>query len=359
MNAPAQTFWRGRRVMVTGHTGFKGGWLSLWLHHLGAAVAGYALPPPTVPGVFDLCGIGQLVRHTEGDVRDLPTLTRAIDSFRPDIIFHLAAQPLVRASYNDPVGTWTTNVMGTVNVLEAARRVPGIAAVVIVTTDKCYAEDPERLPYRETDRLGGRDPYSGSKAAAEIATAAYARSFLIAGGCATASVRAGNVIGGGDWAEDRLAADIMRALLAGQTPVLRNPEAIRPWQHVLDPLCGYLFAAEHLVRERPGEPEAWNFGPEAASEISVRRVAEILCDCWGHGATFRVELQTGAPHEAPVLRLDSSKARQGLGWTPRLSLRTALEMTADWFRAYAAGNDMAAFSRHQIDAYSTKLEAEQ
>jgi CDP-glucose 4,6-dehydratase len=238
-------------------------------------------------------------------------------------------------------------------VLEAARLVPGVAAMVVITSDKCYAEDPRGVPYRETDGMGGPDPYSSSKGAAELVTAAYAKSFLLRRGCAVASVRAGNVIGGGDWARDRLVADFMRAVLAGEEPVLRNPDAIRPWQHVLDPLHGYLLTAEHLVRETPGVSEAWNFGPEAASEVSVRRIAEMLCRSWGGGAGFRIAPEAGAPHEAPVLRLASDKARRELGWTPRLPLEAALEATVAWFRAYAAGADMAAVTRRQIDAYNS------
>ncbi len=348
---PQPSFWRGKRVLITGHTGFKGGWLSMWLDRLGATLAGYALAPDTAPSLFALCGLDEIVEHHVGDVRDLDALSRVMAAFRPDIVFHLAAQPLVRASYADPVGTYATNVMGTVNLLEAVRQTPSVGVAVVVTSDKCYAEDPERLPYREGDSMGGRDPYSSSKGAAELVTAAYANSFLIGRGCAVASVRAGNVIGGGDWAMDRLAADIMRGLLAGQEPVLRNPDAIRPWQHVLDPLRGYLLAAEHLARTLPAAPAAWNFGPDAASEVTVGHVADMLCRLWGDGARIRVAQQADAPHEAPVLRLRSDKARRELDWAPGLELAEALSETVAWFRAYQRGEDMRAVSRRQIDVH--------
>lgn len=349
---PDSAFWRHKRVLVTGHTGFKGGWLCLWLDRLGATVAGYALPPPTEPNLFTLCGLEALVDHRIGDVRDLPALQRALDAFQPEIVFHMAAQPLVRASYMDPVGTYATNVMGTVHLLEAARTVPSLRSVVVVTSDKCYAEDPERLPYREDDKMGGRDPYSSSKGSAELVTDCWARSFLSGRGCAVASVRAGNVIGGGDWAEDRLVADILRAFLDRRAALLRNPDAIRPWQHVLDPLCGYLLAAERLHHTGPTVPASWNFGPDAASEVRVRDVAVMLRDLWGNGAAVNLAEQAGAPHEAAVLRLCSDKARKELGWSPRWSLDLALARTVDWFRAYARGEGMAVLSRRQIDEYA-------
>lgn len=348
---PTAAFWHGKRVLVTGHTGFKGGWLALWLDRLGATLAGYALPPDTAPSLFALCRLDEIIEHHVGDVRDLDALRRVMGAFRPDIVFHLAAQPLVRASYDDPVGTYATNVMGTVNVLEAVRHTPSVGVAIVVTSDKCYAEDPDRLPYREGDSMGGRDPYSSSKGAAELVTAAYANSFLTGGGCAVASVRAGNVLGGGDWAGDRLAADIMRGLLAGQEPVLRNPHAVRPWQHVLDPLRGYLLAAEHLARTRPTAPAAWNFGPEAASEVTVREVADTLCQLWGDGARVRIAPQADAPHEAHVLRLLSDKARRELDWIPGLTLADALAQTVAWFRAYQRREDMRSMSRRQIEVY--------
>lgn len=348
---PQAPFWRGKRVMVTGHTGFKGGWLTLWLDRLGATLAGYALPPDTDPNLFALCRLDEIVEHHVGDVRDLDGLRRVMAAFRPDVVFHLAAQPLVRASYADPVGTYATNVMGTVNLLEAVRHTPSVGVAIVVTSDKCYAEDPERLPYREGDSMGGRDPYSSSKGAAELVTAAYANSFLTGRGCAVASVRAGNVLGGGDWAVDRLAADIMRGLLAGHEPVLRNPAAVRPWQHVLDPLRGYLLAAEYLAHTGPTAPAAWNFGPDAASEVTVGEVADILCRLWGDGAQVRVAPEADAPHEAPVLRLRSDKARRELNWAPGLPLTQALAETVAWFRAHQRREDMRAVTRRQIDVY--------
>ncbi len=357
---PDASFWRGKRVLVTGHTGFKGGWMTLWLNLLGADVAGYALAPDTEPNLFTLCRLDEVVRHHAGDVRDLDGIRRVMEDFGPDIVFHMAAQPLVRASYDDPVGTYATNVMGTVNVLEAVRRKPSVRVAVVVTSDKCYDEAPERLPYREGDPMGGRDPYSSSKGAAELVTAAYARSFLIARGCATASVRAGNVLGGGDWAADRLVADIMRALLAGEAPALRNPAAIRPWQHVLDPLRGYLLAAEHLAGTRPSALQSWNFGPDAASEVTVGEVTDRLCCLWGDGASARIMPQTDAPHEAAVLRLRSDKARAELDWAPGLDLEATLSNTAAWFRAYQRGDDMRAVTVRQIDVYGGRaMEAAQ
>jgi CDP-glucose 4,6-dehydratase len=357
---PQPSFWRGKRVLITGHTGFKGGWLTLWLERMGASLAGYALPPNTDPSLFTLCRLDQVIEHHEGDVRDLDAMRRVVDGFKPDVVFHMAAQPLVRPSYANPVGTYAINIMGTVNILEAVRHAPSVGVAVMVTSDKCYAEDPERLPYQENDRMGGHDPYSSSKGAAELVTAAYARSFLIGRGCSVASVRAGNVVGGGDWATDRLVADMMRGLVAGEDPVLRNPEAVRPWQHVLDPVRGYLLAAEHLARTQPSEPAAWNFGPDSSSEVTVRKVADMLCRMWGNDARTRIAPEQDAPHEAPVLRLRSDRARRELGWAPGLPLEEALSQTVAWFRAQQRGEDMRAVTREQIDGYGDRaMEAAQ
>jgi len=349
---PDPAFWGGRRVLVTGHTGFKGAWLSLWLESLGANVLGYALPPATEPNLFTLARLTDSLDHRVSDVRDFAALHAAVAEFRPDIVLHLAAQSLVRASYAAPVETFATNVMGTVHVLEAVRRVGGVAATLIVTSDKCYAETGGEHAYREGDPLGGHDPYAASKACAEIAAAAYGTAFFGAAGLPLATLRAGNVIGGGDWAQDRLVVDLMRGLLAGDVPVIRSPAAIRPWQHVLEPVAGYLLAAEHLVRTHPAEPDAWNFGPDAADTVTVADVAERICRLWGNGAAFRVETRHGAPREAPVLRLDAARARAGLGWRPRWNLEAALARTVEWYRAFAAGADIRAFTQGQITAWA-------
>ncbi len=349
---PDPAFWRGRRVLVTGHTGFKGAWLSLWLESLGAAVLGFALAPATAPNLFDLAGLAELLDHRVGDVRDLPTVQAVVAGFRPEVVFHLAAQSLVRASYTAPVETFSTNVLGTVHLLEAVRQTGGVGATLIVTSDKCYAENEGDHACREGDPLGGHDPYSASKAGAELAAAAYGRAFLGAAGLPLATLRAGNVIGGGDWAADRLVVDLMRGFLAGAVPVIRSPGAIRPWQHVLEPLAGYLLAAEHLSHRRPPLPAAWNFGPDEADAVPVAEVAERLCRRWGEGARFRIETPPEAPREAPVLRLDAALARRELGWRPRWRLDAALARTADWYRAYAAGAGIRALTLGQIAAWS-------
>jgi CDP-glucose 4,6-dehydratase len=341
---PNAAFWAGKRVFLTGHTGFKGGWLSLWLHELGAIVAGYALAPETTPNFFSVCDVASVLQHRIGDVRDAATLTAAMAAFEPEIVFHLAAQPLVRASYAMPVETFATNIMGTVNLLDAARKMPSIAVVIIVTSDKVYASTDIR--HDETSRLGGQDPYSASKACAELVTASFPMP-----GQNIASVRSGNVIGGGDWAAERLLPDFFRSVFVGHAWKIRNPHAIRPWQHVLDPLCGYLLAAEFLSAKKPAHREIWNFGPEAESEVAVCEIAMRLCALWGEDATYHVEPQQNAPHEAAVLRLESAKAKRELGWQPGWDLDQALGATADWFRAYHAAKNMTAFTQMQIKAY--------
>ena len=343
-------FWRGRRVLLTGHTGFKGGWLALWLTRLGAEVHGFALEPPTDPSFSLACAVDRrLASATTGDITDAAAIHAAAQRTRPQVILHLAAQALVRASYQAPVETFRTNLLGTVHVLEAARAVEGLQAVVSVTTDKCYENREWMWPYREDEPLGGRDPYSSSKACAELATAAYRRSFFDAAGVRVATARAGNVIGGGDWAADRLVPDLLRAADAGVSTPIRAPRAIRPWQHVLEPLAGYLDLAEALVERGDALPAEWNFGPveddvRPVSWIADRVTARVPGAAWHpDGASH--------PHEAHTLRLDSSRARTLRGWRPRWSLDHALDRTIDWHLAWRAGQDMAALSLAQIEAY--------
>lgn len=347
-------FWRGKRVFLTGHTGFKGGWLSLCLQQAGAVVVGYALQPPTQPSLFEVAEVGAGMQSVTGDIRDGEALSSALTAAQPEIVFHLAAQALVAASYADPVETYATNVMGTVHLLEAVRRSPAVRVVINVTSDKCYENREWDWPYREADPLGGRDPYSSSKACAELVHAAYARSFFaVAPGRgappALASVRAGNVIGGGDWAADRLVPDAMRAFPAGRTLEVRSPAAIRPWQHVLEPLHGYMALAEQLWR-RPELSGPWNFGPAEQDSASVAELLDALAACWSGAAAWRSVRAPGFA-EAGQLRLDSSKARRQLGWRPAWSLAQALDAVVAWHKAHQAGAAMRAFSLQQIQAY--------
>ncbi len=343
-------FWHGKRVFLSGHTGFKGGWLALWLTDIGAEVHGYALAPPTKPNLFTVANLkDSLASSTIADIRDAAALTQAMREAQPDIVLHLAAQPLVRYSYVAPVETYAVNVMGTVNLLEAVRQTPGVKAVVNVTTDKCYENREWVWPYRENEAMGGFDPYSSSKACSELVTAAYRRSFLDVAGIQLASARAGNVIGGGDWADDRLVPDFLRALDAGKVLAIRSPLATRPWQHVLEPLSGYLMLAEKLFTDGPGFAEPWNFGPEEADAKTVQWIVETLCG-QVPGAAWQCDAAP-QPHEANMLKLDSSKAKSLLGWRPRWDLQTALGMTLAWHQAWKQGADMAATSVQQIQAY--------
>ena len=331
--------YRGKRVLVTGHTGFKGGWLSLWLGELGASVTGFALPPDTQPSLFEAARVGEGVRHIEGDIREPGAVRKALAQAEPDFVFHLAAQPLVRRSYAEPLLTLETNVLGTAQVLEALRAAKRPCAVVIVTSDKCYENRGWPYGYREDDAMGGHDVYSMSKGAAELLAASWRRSFfpvekLESHGVALASARAGNVIGGGDWCADRIVPDAVRALSEGRPVPVRNPQSVRPWQHVLEPLSGYLLLGARLVGPRAAAHcGAWNFGPRLEDAQPVQRVVELLLGRWGEGS-WEDRHDPAEPHEARLLRLSCEKAHAQLGWLPRWSLARAVEMTADWYRAY-------------------------
>ena len=336
--------WEGRRVLVTGHTGFKGGWLTIWLAGMGADVTGLALPPNTEPNLFEAAGVAECCRHVEGDVRDADAVARAVREADPEVVFHLAAQPLVRESYKDPVGTLATNVMGAAHVLEAVRGCASTRVVVVITTDKCYENREWCWGYREGDALGGHDPYSGSKAAVEIVCAAYRRSFLnTSGGTALSTARAGNVIGGGDWAADRLVPDAMRAFADGAPVRIRNPRATRPWQHVIEPLRGYLLLAEATWSAGPASGAAYNFGPKDIDVVSVGAVMDRLtAGWWGDKARWEhASPDRDAPHEAGLLKLDCSRAAADLGWVPRTNLEQGLAATVEWYRAFYGGADPA------------------
>ncbi|MBV9772383.1 MAG: CDP-glucose 4,6-dehydratase [Gemmatimonadetes bacterium] len=352
------SFWAGKRVLVTGHTGFKGSWLALWLQALGAEVTGYSLAPPSTPSLFQLADVAGGMKSVEGDVRDLERLAATVRSEEPEVVVHMAAQSLVRQSYSDPVETYATNVMGTVHLLEAVRRTPSVRAALVVTSDKCYENREWVWGYRENEPMGGFDPYSNSKGCAELVTSAYRSSFFRPGGStaatAVASARAGNVIGGGDWAADRLIPDMLRAFLAGEPVRIRNPHAIRPWQHVLEPLAGYLRLAERLCEGGGDYAEGWNFGADDRESRPVSWIVERLTALWGEGA--RWELDAGEhPHEAHYLKLDCSKARERLGWTPRLPLEAALEWIVEWYRAYRSGDDVRGITEAQISRYQDEL----
>lgn len=349
-------FWRGKHVFLTGHTGFKGSWLSLWLRKLGAEVTGYALAPPTNPNLFAIGRVDDGMRSIIADVRDAQLLAASIQEAKPDIVIHMAAQALVRHSYVDPLGTYSTNVMGTANLLDAVRHAPSVRAVLNVTSDKCYENKEWIWGYRENEPMGGFDPYSSSKGCAEIVTAAYRNSFFAPDtygnhGVAIATARAGNVIGGGDWATDRLIPDILRAISANQPVMIRSPSAIRPWQHVLEPLAGYLMLAEKLFCDGARFGEGWNFGPAESDARPVSWIADRLTSQWGEGASWVSGEQSGV-HEAQQLRLDCAKAHLRLGWSAHWPLETALDRIIDWHRAYVSGADMTAKTIAQIQEFT-------
>lgn len=346
------SFWRGKRVLLSGHTGFKGGWLALWLQSLGAEVHGLALEAPTTPALFKEARVAAgMATSTLGDIRDLATVQRAMNACRPEIVIHMAAQPLVRLSYQQPVETYATNVMGTVHVLEAARHCGTVRAIVNVTTDKCYENREWVWGYREDEPMGGHDPYSNSKGCAELVTSAYRRSFMAGSGIALGSARAGNVIGGGDWAADRLVPDVLRAFEQGKPVLIRNPHATRPWQHVLEPLSGYLALAEQLHAPSQSHAEGWNFGPRDEDVRPVQWIVERLAAQWGRGAGWTLSGDEH-PHEANYLKLDISKARHGLAWQPRWSLGQALSRIVEWHQAWLDGQDMQALCLQQIEQYT-------
>jgi CDP-glucose 4,6-dehydratase len=346
------TFWAGKRVFLTGHTGFKGSWLSLWLQKMGAKLTGFALDPPTRPSLFEEASVARGMTSIIGDIRDRQALEAALVSADPEIVLHLAAQPLVRASYEDPVATFATNVMGTVHLLEALRKTPAVRAVCIVTTDKCYENREWVWGYREDEPMGGHDPYSSSKGCAELVTAAYRRSFFPSDqGIAIASARAGNVIGGGDWATDRLIPDFLRAVTTGESVTIRNPTAIRPWQHVLEPLSGYLMLCEALWHNPDEAAQGWNFGPRDEDARTVEWIVERMCALWGEDANW-VRYEGDQPHEAHYLKLDISKARTNLRWWPRWSLATALENIVLWHQTWLSGGDMRAHCEAELARFT-------
>ena len=350
-----QNFWRGKKVFLTGHTGFKGSWLSLLLQSAGAEVTGYALTPPTSPSLFEVADVERGMTSIIADIRDLPTLQQAIQVSKPEIVIHMAAQPLVRKSYLEPVETYSTNVMGTVNLLEAVRGSTSVKVVVNVTSDKCYENREWSWGYRENEPMGGYDPYSNSKGCAELVTAAYRNSYFHPDkynehGVAIGSGRAGNVIGGGDWAEDRLIPDMMRAITQGKPVSIRNPYSIRPWQHVLEPLSGYLLLAQKLYEEGPGFAEGWNFGPNEDDAKPVHWILDNLTRVWGDGASWILD-GGNHPHEANYLKLDCSKAKARLNWVPKWHLDKALATIVAWQKKYQEGADMKLVTLEQINMY--------
>jgi len=355
METTFEGFFQNKKVLITGHTGFKGSWLCLLLTHLGADVYGYSLEPPTHPSLYQEAKIDELVTSTIGDIRDLTLLSKTIQSVQPEIVIHMAAQPLVRESYKRPVETYSINVMGTVNLLEACRNTASVKSIVVVTTDKCYENKEWQWGYRENEPMGGYDPYSNSKGCAELVTAAYRNSYFNPNdysnhGVAVATARAGNVIGGGDWAEDRLIPDFIRAIAKGEKVTIRSPYAIRPWQHVLEPLTGYLTLAKKLYTEGASYAQAWNFGPDDNDAKNVEWITRTICEYWGEKAAFEIDTKP-QPHEASYLKLDCSKAKAALSWTPKWNIDTTLKSIVDWNKAYLLGKNMREETINQIKHY--------
>ena len=350
MKSPSPQFWSKRRVFLTGHTGFKGSWLSIWLQKMGAEVCGFSLSPSTIPSLFDDCQVEKGMESLIGDIRDMPALSAAMQSFKPDVVLHLAAQPLVRESYSDPLGTFSTNIIGTANILEAARHIGCVRAVVNVTTDKCYENREWEWAYRENERLGGHDPYSSSKACSELITSSFRSSFFNDLGIGLATARAGNVIGGGDWSVDRLIPDVVRSIVSRKPLTIRNPSATRPWQHVLEPLSGYLILAENLFKEGLPYSEAWNFGPLEQDVKPVSWIADHIISLWGHDQKIIIDRSPNV-HEANLLKLDISKAKARLNWEPRWDLVTALDKIVDWNKVIVKGGNSRVMCEQQISEF--------
>ncbi|MEZ9753812.1 CDP-glucose 4,6-dehydratase [Vibrio cyclitrophicus] len=350
-------FWKGKKVFVTGHTGFKGGWLSLWLQEMGAIVKGYSLSAPTTPSLFEEAEVWAGMSSEEGDIRDFTHLRQVMNDFKPEIVFHMAAQPLVRLSYDEPMETYSTNVMGTVYLLEAVKQIGGVKAVVNITSDKCYENREWVWGYREDEAMGGYDPYSNSKGCAELVASSYRQSFFNKDkyhehGCALASVRAGNVIGGGDWADDRLIPDMLNAFTKGNKVEIRSPHAIRPWQHVLEPLSGYITVAERLYNEGPEYAEGWNFGPKEEDAQPVQWIVETMTKEWGESTEWFLS-KGDHPHEAHYLKLDCSKAKMRLDWQPVWDLTTTLNKIVNWQKAWINKEDMKQYTINEIKEYMT------
>jgi len=350
------SFWKNKKVFITGHTGFKGSWLTFWLQNLGANITGYSLPPPTNPNLFEITQLDKIINTVTGDIRDFKQLHSAITECKPEIVIHMAAQALVRRSYINPIETYSTNVMGTVHLLEAIRQVGDVKVIINVTSDKCYENREWIWGYRENEPMGGYEPYSSSKGCAELVTSAFRNSFfntksLEKSEVALASVRAGNVIGGGDWAEDRLIPDIIRAFMAGQPVIIRNPYAVRPWQHVLEPLSGYLLLAQKLWENGSQYAEGWNFGPNEEDVKSVSWIVKHLVKIWGKDTNWRQDTDTAHPHEAHYLKLDCSKAKAKLNWHPKWELETALDAVVEWYKVYQVQKDIRNIMLKQIQTY--------
>jgi len=351
-----KSFWKGRRVFITGHTGFKGSWLTILLDHLGANLKGFALLPPTQPNLFTVAKVNELIESEIGDIKNLEKISESISAFRPEIVIHMAAQSLVRYSYDEPIETYSVNALGTAHVLEAAKNCDSVRAVISVTTDKCYENKEWVWAYRENDPMGGYDPYSSSKGCAELITSSYRKSFYKDKGIGLASVRAGNVIGGGDWAIDRLVPDVLRAFEKNQPVLVRNPNAIRPWQHVLEPLSGYLKLTELLYDDANQYSEGWNFGPNEQDAKDVSYIVEYMVEAWPEKATWKLDDTVIQPYEANYLKLDISKARQKTGWQPSWILEESLNKTIDWHVAWLDKKDMQAFTKNQISQFMTHQE---